>query len=114
MRKFVLYIVLFALVIGGCGGKETGRVAVPPVDIQSPPTPPITSDSGALLPTPASAGGDALPTPTLAVVIGGINAGYAVLGARARHFFANARAQRHLHRVAGTLMLLAALLVATR
>ena len=70
MRKFVLYIVLFALVIGGCGGKETGRVAVPPVDIQSPPTPPITSDSGALLPTPASAGGDALPTPTLAVVIG--------------------------------------------
>ena len=50
----------------------------------------------------------------LVVVIGGINAGYAVLGARARHFFADARAQRTLHRVAGTLMLLAAWLVATR
>jgi len=51
---------------------------------------------------------------TLVVVIGGINAGYAMLGARARHFFADAGAQRTLHRVAGTLMLLAALLVATR
>jgi len=51
---------------------------------------------------------------TLVVVIAGINSGYAVLGARARHFFADARAQRTLHRVAGTLMLLAALLVATR
>ena len=38
------------------------------------------------------------------VVIGGINAAYAVLGARARHFFADANAQRTLHRVAGTLM----------
>ena len=56
----------------------------------------------------------ALVALTLVVVIGGINAGYAVLGARARHFFADARAQRNLHRVAGTLMLLAALLVATR
>jgi threonine/homoserine/homoserine lactone efflux protein len=51
---------------------------------------------------------------TLVVVIGGINAGYAMLGARARYFFADAGAQRALHRVAGTLMLLAALLVATR
>jgi threonine/homoserine/homoserine lactone efflux protein len=51
---------------------------------------------------------------TLVVVIGGINAGYAVLGARARHFLADARAQRTLHRVAGALMLLAALLVAAR
>jgi threonine/homoserine/homoserine lactone efflux protein len=56
----------------------------------------------------------ALVALTLLVVIGGINAGYAVLGARARHFFADARAQRTLHRIAGTLMLLAALLVATR
>jgi threonine/homoserine/homoserine lactone efflux protein len=56
----------------------------------------------------------ALVALTLVVVIGGINAGYAVLGARARHFFADARAQRTLHRVAGTLMLLAAVLVATR
>jgi len=56
----------------------------------------------------------ALVALTLVVVIGGINAGYAVLGARARHFFADARAQRTLHRVAGTLMLLAAFLVATR
>ncbi len=36
----------------------------------------------------------ALVALTLVVVIGGINAGYAVLGARARHFFADARAQR--------------------
>ena len=56
----------------------------------------------------------ALVALTLAVVIGSINTGYAVLGARARHFFADARAQRTLHRVAGTLLLLAALLVATR
>jgi threonine/homoserine/homoserine lactone efflux protein len=56
----------------------------------------------------------ALVALTLVVVIGGVNAGYALLGARARHFFADARAQRTLHRVAGTLMLLAAVLVATR
>jgi threonine/homoserine/homoserine lactone efflux protein len=56
----------------------------------------------------------ALVALTLVVVIGGVNTGYAVLGARARHFFADARAQRNLHRVAGTLMLLAAFLVATR
>ena len=56
----------------------------------------------------------ALVALTLVVVIGGINAAYAVLGARARHFFADASAQRTLHRVAGTLMLLAASLVATR
>ena len=37
----------------------------------------------------------ALVALTLVVVIAGINAGYAVLGARARHFFADARAQRH-------------------
>jgi threonine/homoserine/homoserine lactone efflux protein len=51
---------------------------------------------------------------TLVVVIGGINAGYALLASRARGFFADDRAQRALHRVAGTLMLVAALLVATR
>jgi threonine/homoserine/homoserine lactone efflux protein len=56
----------------------------------------------------------ALVALTLVVVIGSINAGYAVLGARTRHFFADAHAQRTLHRVAGTLMLLAAFLVATR
>ena len=48
------------------------------------------------------------------VIIGGVNAGYALLAARARHFFTNDRAQLLLHRVSGTLMLLAAVLVATR
>ena len=61
-----------------------------------------------------TAGDFALVALTLAVVIGAINAGYAVLAARARHFFTDDRAQVRLHRVAGTLMLLAALLVATR
>jgi threonine/homoserine/homoserine lactone efflux protein len=56
----------------------------------------------------------ALVALTLIVVIGGINAGYALLASRARAFFSDDRAQRALHRVAGTLMLLAALLVATR
>jgi threonine/homoserine/homoserine lactone efflux protein len=50
----------------------------------------------------------------LLVVIGGVNTGYALLAARARHFFANDRAQRALLRVAGTLMFVAAALVATR
>jgi threonine/homoserine/homoserine lactone efflux protein len=50
----------------------------------------------------------------IAVIIGGVNAGYALLAARARHFFADDRAQVLLHRVSGTLMLLAAVLVATR
>jgi threonine/homoserine/homoserine lactone efflux protein len=50
----------------------------------------------------------------LVVVIGGINALYALLAARARGFFADARAQRALHRVAAVLMALAAVLVATR
>ena len=50
----------------------------------------------------------------LAVVIGGINSGYALLAAGARGFFSNQRAQLVLHRVAGTLMLVAAALVATR
>jgi len=61
-----------------------------------------------------TAGDIALVALTLAVVIGAINAGYAVLAARARRFFTDDRAQVLLHRVAGTLMLLAALLVATR
>jgi threonine/homoserine/homoserine lactone efflux protein len=56
----------------------------------------------------------ALVALTLVVVIGGVNAAYALLGARARGFFADARAQRLLHRAAGTLMLLAAALVAAR
>lgn len=50
----------------------------------------------------------------LALVIGGINTGYALLAARARGFFADEQAQRALSRVAGTLMLVAAVLVATR
>jgi threonine/homoserine/homoserine lactone efflux protein len=50
----------------------------------------------------------------LAIVIGGVNTGYALLAARARHFFANERAQRAILRVAGTLMFVAAALVATR
>jgi threonine/homoserine/homoserine lactone efflux protein len=50
----------------------------------------------------------------LIVVIGGVNSGYALLAARARGFFANERAQLALHRVAGTLMLVAAALVLAR
>ena len=50
----------------------------------------------------------------LAVVIGGVNTGYALLAARARGFFANERAQRAIQRVAGTLMFVAAALVASR
>ena len=50
----------------------------------------------------------------LLVVIGGVNTGYALLAARARHFFANERAQRAILRVAGTLMFVAAALVVTR
>jgi threonine/homoserine/homoserine lactone efflux protein len=50
----------------------------------------------------------------LAVVIFGVHSVYALLAARARGFFANERAQHALHRVAGSLMLLAAVLVATR
>jgi threonine/homoserine/homoserine lactone efflux protein len=49
----------------------------------------------------------------LVVVIGGINAGYALLAARARRFFADERAQRALHRTAGALMFAAAAVVAT-
>ena len=50
----------------------------------------------------------------LMIVIGGVNTGYALLAARARHFFANEPAQRVLLRIAGTLMLVASALVATR
>ena len=50
----------------------------------------------------------------LVVVIGGVNTAYALLAARARRFLADARAQRVMQRVAGTLMLVAAALVATR
>jgi len=50
----------------------------------------------------------------LVIVIGGVNTGYALLAARARHFFANEPAQRVLLRVAGTLMLVASALVAAR
>ena len=50
----------------------------------------------------------------LLVVIGGVNTGYALLAARARRFFSNEPAQRAILRVAGTLMFVAAALVATR
>lgn len=50
----------------------------------------------------------------LLVVIGGVNTGYAVLAARARRFFTNEPAQRAILRVAGTLMFVAAALVAAR
>jgi threonine/homoserine/homoserine lactone efflux protein len=50
----------------------------------------------------------------LVVVIGGVNTAYALLAARARRLLADARAQRVMQRVAGTLMLVAAALVATR
>lgn len=50
----------------------------------------------------------------LVAVIGGVNAGYATLAARARGFFADERALRAVHRVAGTLMFVAAALVVAR
>jgi len=50
----------------------------------------------------------------LVVIIGGVNAGYAFLAARARGFFADERAMRTVNRVAGSLMFAAAVLVATR
>jgi threonine/homoserine/homoserine lactone efflux protein len=48
------------------------------------------------------------------VIIGGVNAVYALAAARARAFFADERAQRAVHRVAAALMFLAAFVVATR
>jgi len=50
----------------------------------------------------------------LVVIIGGVNAGWAVVGARARGLFSDERALRAVNRVAGTLMFAAAALVATR
>jgi threonine/homoserine/homoserine lactone efflux protein len=50
----------------------------------------------------------------LVAIIGGVNAGYAILAARARRFFTDQRAVRAVNRVAGTLMFAAAALVATR
>jgi threonine/homoserine/homoserine lactone efflux protein len=50
----------------------------------------------------------------LVVVIGGVNTGYAFAAGRARRFFADDRALRAVNRVAGTLMFVAAALVATR
>jgi len=50
----------------------------------------------------------------LVVVIGGVNSAYASAAASARHLFASERAQLAIHRAAGTLMLLAAALVAAR
>ena len=50
----------------------------------------------------------------LVVVIGGVNTGYAFAAGRARRFFADERALRAVNRVAGTLMFVAAVLVATR
>jgi threonine/homoserine/homoserine lactone efflux protein len=56
----------------------------------------------------------ALLAAMLIVVIGGVNAAYALAASRARGFFADARAQRTIRRIAAMLMLLAAALVATR
>jgi threonine/homoserine/homoserine lactone efflux protein len=56
----------------------------------------------------------AITATLIIVIIGGVNAGYALLAARARGFFADARAQRALHVVAGGLMFVAAFLVATK
>ena len=56
----------------------------------------------------------ALITLMIVIVIGGINAAYGVAAAHARRFMAGERAQRTLHRVAGTLLLVAAALVLTR
>jgi threonine/homoserine/homoserine lactone efflux protein len=50
----------------------------------------------------------------LLAIVGGANAAYALAAARARGLFANERAQRALHRVAGSMMLVAAVLVATK
>jgi threonine/homoserine/homoserine lactone efflux protein len=50
----------------------------------------------------------------LLAIVGGANATYALLAARARGFFSDERAQRALHRVAGSMMFVAAVLVATR
>jgi threonine/homoserine/homoserine lactone efflux protein len=56
----------------------------------------------------------ALLASMLVVILGGVNAAYALAAARARRFFADERAQRAVHRVAGGLMFLAAAVVATR
>jgi threonine/homoserine/homoserine lactone efflux protein len=56
----------------------------------------------------------ALLAAMLVTVFGGVNAGYALLAARARRLFASARAQRAIGRAAGALMLVAAALVASR
>jgi threonine/homoserine/homoserine lactone efflux protein len=50
----------------------------------------------------------------IVVVIGCVNAAYAFAAAQARQLVASARAQRIIHRIAGTLMLVAAALVLTR
>ena len=50
----------------------------------------------------------------LVVIIGGVNAGYALMAARARRFFADERALTAVNRLAATLMFVAAALVATR
>jgi threonine/homoserine/homoserine lactone efflux protein len=56
----------------------------------------------------------ALITLMIVIVIGGLNAAYGLAAAHARRFMAGERAQRTLHRVAGTLLLVAAALVLTR
>jgi threonine/homoserine/homoserine lactone efflux protein len=50
----------------------------------------------------------------IVVILGGVNAVYALAAARARRFFADERAQRAVHRIAAGLMFLASVLVATR
>ncbi len=50
----------------------------------------------------------------IVIVIGGVNSAYALLAGHARSFIASDRARRHVDRVAGLLMLAAAIVVATR
>jgi threonine/homoserine/homoserine lactone efflux protein len=50
----------------------------------------------------------------IVAVIGGVNAGYALLASRARRFIADVRAQLIVQRVGGSLMFVAAALVASR
>jgi len=56
----------------------------------------------------------ALLATMLFTVFFGVNTGYALLAARARHFFADERAQRAVSRTAAVLMFAAAALVASR
>lgn len=73
MRKVVLYIVLISLVIAGCTDADPAGIAVPTVNVPSPPTPPITeAAAGVVSESPRSPETGLLPTPTLAAIPGAI------------------------------------------